>query len=83
MNGKLNQVGADVDKAWFVNNNPVFKKENGEVEESLYDDEDKRGVHLNEEGVRMLAENIMKEINFVHHLDKQGKQTSSCVNDSK
>ena len=73
MNDKLKQVGSDVDKAWYVDNYTRFTKENGEVNESLYDEEDKHGIHLNEEGVRMLADNIASEISFVYSVDKQGK----------
>ena len=79
MNDKLKQVVGDVDKAWYVDNYTSFTKKSGEVNESLYDEEDKLGIHLNEEGVRMLADNIASEISFVYFLDKQSKPSYESV----
>ena len=69
MNEKLLKLAEGNGKIFPCNSYPVLL-ENETVKKELYRETDLTGIHLNDQGKKMLAGAIEKEIHFVYFLDK-------------
>ena len=69
MNEKLLDLIEREGKIFQCNTYPVFV-EDETVKKDLYREGDPTGIHFNDEGKKMLAKALEKEINFVYFLDK-------------
>ena len=70
MNEKLLTLAEDEGKIFPCNSYQVLLLEDEKVNPDLYREGDLTGVHFNDEGKKMLAKAIEREVKFVYFLDK-------------
>ena len=73
LNAKLQALCENEQYMWYIDNDNGLLAY-GEVSNSLYRESDKTGVHLNEQGLAILADNFRQSLIEVHYKSKLEKE---------